>query len=238
MACIDKLLPQRVMQKIGGREIQKIDLGRSGCEVYYVKNYGYIKISADIDSLTSEKDRCLWLENRVIAPQVLDFGKCTYFEENTPSRAFLLTSEVKGLPLCDEGFISEPRRLIALLSEAMALFHSLDTKDCPFIAEGCAEYFENNENNENNENGENGEKPEKLLLCHGDFCLPNILYDGKHLGFVDLGGMGKGDPWLDYAWSLWSLDYNLKTEAFRPELLKALGIEFNEKKYRRYIEIS
>jgi len=231
MEYFHKLLPQRLLQKLGGRDIQRINLGRSGCEVYYVKNYGYIKISADVERLTSEKDRCLWLENRVIAPQVLDFGKYLCHDENIPSRAFLLTSEVKGLPLCDESFLRDPRRLIFLLSEAITVFHAVDATDCPFLAEECPKYFDNHEN------AEKTEKAERSPLCHGDFCLPNVLYDGRDLGFVDLGGMGKGDPWLDYAWALWSLDYNLKTKSFRPALLKALGIEFDEDKYRRYVEI-
>ena len=73
------------------------------------------------------------------------------------------------------------------------------------------------------------------VLLHGDFCLPNILYDGKAFGFIDLGDMGRGDPWLDYAWCLWSLDYNLKTSRYRKLMLEKLGIDFDEARYLRYI---
>ncbi len=219
MDFLQNILPQRVLKKIVGKNIQRISLGRSGFEVFHIDRYGYIKVSADADALSCEKDRCLWLENRLIAPRVLDYGKCFGKYGNTSSRAFLLTSEVMGLPLCDESFLREPRRLIEMLGEAMALFHAMDATDCPFIAEGCQDDLEN---------------ALKVVLCHGDFCLPNILFDGKNFGFVDLGGMGKGDPWLDYAWCLWSLDYNLKTAVFRPYLLQTLGIEFDKEKYGIY----
>lgn len=213
-----KLLPQSITSFLNGKEIQKIDLGRSGCQVFYVKKFGFLKVSDDPDRLMSEKDRCLWLENRANAPKVLDFGQCLAEDNAMPSRAFLLTSEVKGLPLCDKSFLETPDYLIGLISEAMAAFHAIDAVDCPFLAEGCGTDF----------------KTDTPTLCHGDFCLPNILYDGKTLGFVDVGGMGRCEPWLDHAWALWSLDYNLKTDAYRPALLRAFGIEFDEEKYRYY----
>lgn len=216
---LSEILPHRVATLLQNRKVRRVELGRSGFEVFHLENYGYLKVGSDIKCLTDEKNRCLWLENRVVAPQVVDFGTCSREDENRSSRGFLLTTEVKGLPLCDESLLRDPRRLVSLIAEAMATFHAIDASSCPFIAEGCVGISDSIQN---------------PLLCHGDFCLPNILFDGKTLGFVDLGGMGKGDAWLDYAWALWSLDYNLKTDAFRESLLKTLGIEFNAEKYGFY----
>ena len=54
-------------------------------------------------------------------------------------------------------------------------------------------------------------------LIHGDYCLPNILVKNDKInGFVDLGGAGIGDPWRDYAWCIWSLEYNLGTKEYTP----------------------
>ena len=73
-------------------------------------------------------------------------------------------------------------------------------------------------------------------LIHGDFCLPNILVkDNKITGFIDLGDSGIGDPWFDYAWCIWSLEYNLKTNKYTQVLLDKLGIEFDREKYLKYI---
>lgn len=73
-------------------------------------------------------------------------------------------------------------------------------------------------------------------MIHGDYCLPNILVkNGKINGFVDLGSAGVGDPWRDYAWAIWSLEYNLGIKEYTPLLLEKLGIEFNQEKYDEYI---
>jgi aminoglycoside phosphotransferase len=43
-----------------------------------------------------------------------------------------------------------------------------------------------------------------------------------------------GDPWRDYAWCIWSLEYNTGSKTYTPLLLKKLGIAFDEDKYRKY----
>jgi aminoglycoside phosphotransferase len=54
-------------------------------------------------------------------------------------------------------------------------------------------------------------------------------------GFIDLGDSGIGDPWRDYAWCIWSLEYNLKSDAYTGLLIEKLGIEFDKEKFDRYI---
>ena len=216
----DKLLsrlPQRIKRLLLENTVQTVDLGRSGTTVLRLGDTAYLKISRDPLALHAEKERDLWLENRLSAPQVLDFEEYPKEDKKTPKFAFLLTSAVKGKPLCDSEYLKNPDKLTTYLAEAMAEFHALSFKDCPFFAE-------------------RSEKSEGGVVCHGDFCLPNILYDGKAFGFIDLGDMGRGDPWLDYAWCLWSLDYNLNTSRYRKLMLEKLGIDFDEARYLKYTE--
>ena len=45
------------------------------------------------------------------------------------------------------------------------------------------------------------------------------------------------DPWIDYAWCIWSLEYNLGTNKYTPELLKSLNIDFDKEKYDKFTTI-
>ncbi len=51
---------------------------------------------------------------------------------------------------------------------------------------------------------------EDVVLCHGDYCLPNVLIDsGCVSGYVDLGELGLADRWWDLSVATWSLTWNL-----------------------------
>ncbi|MBO7178544.1 MAG: phosphotransferase, partial [Clostridia bacterium] len=62
------------------------------------------------------------------------------------------------------------------------------------------------------------------VLLHGDYCLPNvILNDWKFSGFIDVGQGGVGDRHVDVFWGIWTLEFNLKTNAYRNRFLDAYG---------------
>ena len=118
---------------------------------------------------------------------------------------------IDGKNLCSPEYLENPQLLTDLLKEALDIFHSVDAFDCPFIV------------------------GDGKTLIHGDFCLPNILVkDNKISGFIDIGDSGIGDIWYDYAWCIWSLEYNLKTKEYTDEYLKMLGIEFESDKFEFY----
>jgi len=62
------------------------------------------------------------------------------------------------------------------------------------------------------------------VVLHGDYCLPNIIMQNYNLqGFVDLGTGGVGDRHYDLFWSIWTLNYNLKTDKYKDIFLDAYG---------------
>jgi kanamycin kinase len=66
---------------------------------------------------------------------------------------------------------------------------------------------------------------EDLVVCHGDFCAPNmLLQDGRVTGFVDLGELGAADRWWDVAVGAWSVGWNFGEE-LEPLFYEGYGIE-------------
>lgn len=61
-------------------------------------------------------------------------------------------------------------------------------------------------------------------LIHGDYCLPNIMLDDWRLsGFIDLDHAGFSDRHIDIFWGIWTLQFNLHTDAYRNRFLDVYG---------------
>ena len=63
-------------------------------------------------------------------------------------------------------------------------------------------------------------------LIHGDPCLPNVMEeDGAFRAFIDVSMGGLGDRHIDLYWAIWSLQYNLGTDAYTDAFLDLYGRE-------------
>ena len=75
---------------------------------------------------------------------------------------------------------------------------------------------------------EDGPPPpvDRLVVCHGDPCVPNTLLDvdGTVTGHVDLGALGVADRWADLAVASWSTVWNFGP-GYEVPLLAAYGVE-------------
>ena len=51
---------------------------------------------------------------------------------------------------------------------------------------------------------------EDLVVCHGDYCFPNVLLDdaGFVTGYIDVGELAVADRWCDLAVAAWSVTWN------------------------------
>ena len=200
-------VPNKIKEIIKDYPLKKDTLGRSKSLIYFVKDKYILKISKEKEMLAKEKDILLFLEGKLPVPE------CLHYEDDK-EYAYLLETFIDGVPLCDDSYLKEPLKLINILKQALEMFHKVDVTECPFLNE----YSKGN------------------TFVHGDFCLPNILVkDDKVVGFIDLNSSGLGDPFVDYAWCIWSFEYNLKTDEYTPILLKELGIEFNQELFEKYV---
>ena len=125
---------------------------------------------------------------------------------------------------CDPYYMSQPKRQIELLADALNILWSVDISDCPckWPLQRRLDLAEENvihnrvemDDAQPDTFGPNAFRdPEHLLgwlkenqpeqrqcLSHGDFCLPNIfLSENKITGMIDLGKSGVADPWQDIA---------------------------------------
>jgi len=186
----------------------------------------YLKVSplgTDF-SLAAERDRMRWAETHLPVPHVLRYGADAQHE-------WLLTAAIDGTSAVDASLRAEPARLVPLLGQGLRRFHSVPWQDCPFdnrldvalpavrkrletgradpewviaahghrTARAALEFLER-------------ERPEHedIVVCHGDYCVPNILIrDWRVAGFVDLGALGVADRWYDLAIALWSVTRNM-----------------------------
>lgn len=202
------MLPNIIKEKIEGLKSEKLyDFHCSGDEVIMIDNKYILKVSDNIYRLQQELEKDTWVSKYVSSPKPIIF----VVENN---KAYYLRECIDGEILCLPKFLINPIQVVEWLVEGINILHSAKIED-------DHEYVIDEGYN---------------TLIHGDYCLPNILVkNGKINGFVDLGSAGVGDPWRDYAWAIWSLEYNLGTKEYTPLLLEKLGIEFNQEKYDEYI---
>ena len=179
---------------------------RSGDIVYKIGNKYILKISENVERLKREKEANDFMMDKIPVSQTVAFAR-------KGSKSYYLKTQLRGNTLASKPYLSNPIKLAKLLADAMKMIHSVDTSHCNIKSQDS----------------------EGNCFIHGDFCLPNILVRyNKVMGFIDTEASGIGDPWMDYAWCIWSFEYNLGTKQYTPLLLDALGIEFNQEKFDYY----
>lgn len=208
MTIYDIYIPDAIKQYLNDQKITKITKAhRSGDKVYKIGQSYILKISTNIERLTKEKEINDYLKDKVIVSKTVEF--IIYHDT-----AYYLKTQVLGTPLVSKKYLKDPHNLIRLLVRAIKIFHNIDISNCTY----------------KNSYSTGG------TFVHGDFCLPNIIVDNnQNLGFIDTSDAGVGDEWVDYAWAIWSLEYNLKTIKYTKEFLELLNINFDIDKYNKYI---
>ena len=158
---------------------------------------------------------------------------------------WLLTKRVAGEDCTHAMYKADPKRLCDVTAELLRRLHDTDLSGCP-VPDRTAEYlararqnhaaklydadlFPDNWGYATPEQAwrvveENGKYLKSDTLLHGDYCLPNIMLDNWNFsGFIDLDTAGVGDRHVDLFWGIWSLWFNLKTDALRERFLDVYG---------------
>ncbi|MEV8374805.1 aminoglycoside 3'-phosphotransferase [Kribbella sp. NPDC056861] len=202
----------------GGGDWELVEAGESATSVYrrglvYAKTCG----PTGVAELVAERDRCEWLAGTPIpGARVLDWIEGA-------EGAALLTSAVPGVAAGD---LPWSPALVSGFAGALRALHELPVASCPFerrlddVVAQAADVVRRGAVNPDFLTDESRlVAPEELLarvlaaapsvsaslelvVCHGDACLPNFLFDPDTLewtGMIDLGRLGVADRYSDLA---------------------------------------
>lgn len=211
----------------------------------------YLKVSrlGQELSLADERDRMTWATLHLPVPRVLDYGSDGEHE-------WLLTAGLVGVNATDDTLRADPARLVPLLADGLRQFHALPVVSCPFdcrvdvalrtaqqrVAMGLVDADRDLHRDHGGLTAEAAldrlsrlrPQRENLVVCHGDYCLPNVLiHDWRVIGYVDLGRLGVADRWWDLAIATWSVTWNLGP-GWEDLFLEAYGIPRDSEKIAFY----
>ena len=198
----------------------------------------YIK-KARHGALRNEAAMTRYFHDKGLAAAVLHYG------QDHDSNDWLATACLPGDDCTASLYVREPERLAAVLGRRLRMLHEQDPTGCPVSnrtkdylaavernhAQGCADrsFFTRVYGNADTESiyrlvRQHGDELRHDTLLHGDYCLPNVILDDwRFSGFVDLDCAGVGDRHVDVYWALWTLWFNLHTDAYGDRLLDAYG---------------
>ncbi|GAS89222.1 aminoglycoside 3'-phosphotransferase [Mycolicibacterium brisbanense] len=189
--------------------------------------------------LIAEAERLTWAQTRVAVPPVLDHG-------TDADGAWLITAAVPGRSAVDPHWAGRAADVAAGIGRGLRLLHdALPVDACPFdwgierrlrraderiaAGEGPADWFPEHRHLDRDEARARLDAPpavDRLVVCHGDACVPNTLLhdDATFAAHVDLGSLGVADRWADLAVASWSLGWDFGP-GFDDVLYGAYGIE-------------
>lgn len=251
-------LPDAVAAVIGERGGTVEDIGCSGSSVVI-----YDDMVLKVEPVSGEGDRAVammrWLCERL--PQ--GCVPAVHCDAVVGEMRYLVMSRVVGEMACDAVWLDRPEALMRALAGALKRLWAVDVRSCPSVcdlddelsvlrervargdakkapagfasAEALLDWLEKNRPRE-----------EDRVLSHGDFCLPNVLFDGAgKASFIDLGGCGVADRYRDISLCLQSLRRNCNGffgGAVRPApderiFWEALGEACDEAKLNYYLKL-
>ena len=238
LVSIPKDIPERLLPLLSGAPVWDSSCSPEARVLFFERDGGIYLKSAEAGTLSREAEMTRFFHLRGMGTEVLD-----YFSEG--GKDWFLTAAVKGEDLTHDFYTSDPKRLSDTLAERLRLLHECSTEGCP-VSDHTSEYLARVEENYRTGNYDSSHFPDSFgytsakeawevleknrhllksdTLLHGDYCLPNVMYNGwEFSSFIDVGNGGIGDRHVDLFWGAWTLSFNLHTDAYRDRFFDAYG---------------
>ncbi len=197
-----------------------------------------VRLRPQESDLLTETVALSWLRDKLSVPEL----QCFHVEGDTQ---FLLMTQMEGVSGIQPEETGDPANLVREFAKGLREVHSLSTESCTLDwrmssfftwAEGLIENGVLDEyipegatrtifSDQLSDIKKGMPEVEDLVFTHGDYCLPNVMFqDGRLSGYIDLGYAGVGDRYLDFVAARGTIRRNLGEEWIGP-FFQAYGLE-------------
>jgi kanamycin kinase len=230
----DVPVPVAVVRLAAGRLMRPVWQNMLGGLTYEIPGHCFIKWAPLGVDLHPEAERLAWAAPFTPVPRLLDHGA-------DDDGSWLITEPLAGTNAVEDRWRAEPERAVEAVGAGLRALHDvLPVAGCPFtwdVATRRARVQDPDPQRRRDEHDgltvtealrilEDPPEPDRLVVCHGDACVPNTLIgnDGRCCGHVDLGSLGVADRWADLAVATLSTVWNYGPGHER-RLLDAYGVK-------------
>jgi len=172
-------------------------------------------------NLVSESEKLRWAGQFAPVPRVLECG-----EES--DAVWLVTEAIDAISAVDQRWHDKAETAVRAIAAGLRRLHdALPVASCPFRQTWLGSEVAVPE-------------PKRLVVCHGDPCVPNTLLNkqGEFAGHVDLSRLGVADCWADLAIATYSISWSVNFGRSYDELFfLTYGIEPDMERIRFYREL-
>jgi kanamycin kinase len=210
-------------------------LSTEGGEALFLK----VRAVEEAPTLAEEARRLEWARAHLPVPAVLGCG-------SDGDADWLLLEGLPGRDATAPELRARPGLTVPALARGLRRFHETPVHACPFrftfdgalatvrrrVAEGRAthddlhpEFSHLSIEDAVSLLVELKPADEDLVVCHGDYCFPNVLVEGDEVtAYLDLGELAVADRWWDLAVASWSTTWNVGT-GYQQLFLDSYGID-------------
>lgn len=231
----DIAVPERVARLARGAALTPAWLNNIGGLTFRTDDDRYIKwgpLNPEA-SMRDEAERMQWAGQWARVPQVLEQGESDEHE-------WLVTAAISGETAVAARWIADPAVAVRAVGEGLRMLHdALPVKACPWEWSVPARIANASTRGIRVPDAlQNAPRIDRLVVCHGDACVPNTLLDdaGAPLAHVDLAALGTADRWADIAVAAMSTEWNYGPGR-EDALIEAYGIEPDRARISYYREL-
>jgi kanamycin kinase len=185
-------------------------------------------------SNAAERVRLEWAVDYTPVPRLINAGA-------DEDGSWLVTEPLMGESAVSTRWKSEPEVAVRAVAIGLRALHDrLPVEACPF-SWSVADRLAGAGVSSADAAERIGEPPpvDRLVVCHGDACMPNTLIgpDGSWSAHVDMGRLGVADRWADIAVGHANIAGNL-TPDYQDLFLEAYGVDPDVERMRYYRELN